>query len=783
MSLVEGQIKTLLPFQATVTRVFEDGSCEIDIGGTETEVIPPPFYGGVQDTGLFYHPDEGDTLLCTRVSGGTKGVTQAIAVLAKEDGGVRHDGNAETVPNGSSPYPPVKKGDVALQSAGGAGIALQGGPLNSEIQIATAERSGLFISSDSTSVVTSVANILQNVSSGSRLICGDVIRSPDGGQVDVPLGHDLECFSKISGDKRGFYDGAEAQDSSFLGAPRNPLLTEYRLVINEFSERSAFTGFDQEHAVAMSFDRKEYTDSAHMAAIDSRTALGLAPHQLIEIVAGNVINSRGEALDINYGTIKVGDSDGNAIVEEASYESDRHTSRRGIGYHFQLSTNSKSAETSNDTSNFVCAIDKLGLIKISVPKGSGVGNVLFPTAAIFGRDSGGTLTRPLAPSVMESIPVTLRTKKGEIVLPHIPPGKEIEGGGARDTGVRFSNHSNYFQNGFRNLPGGTVRVNFTAHHNMYAAAEMLIANLIRKVIIPKKGSEHPGIVMGSSVGECFERYYGELDGDGNLKENELKHMSSVAVLPGPPALYPGGGTIVAGLSSLSEEYGINQPYTNSFVITGSSGKFATEIKGATSGVGGGPKSPGGKSANINFEGAADISVGKDDWDQKSLVLDTAGSVISWFGRDRHGRSLIAQTDGDVLINVGGRSPSGGEFNAGRFDLRVNVTDKGIVGQGKKFAPEGGGHASDYVISISDAGLVIAGMVPGQPMIIRNDGPLSLESTDKLCLAAQSIEVREGNTAPRKTNKATTANDQKPLDPAGVAESIASITDIMNKYNA
>jgi len=777
---ISNQIESFMPFQATVVGVEKDGTGRvwIKVGNEKPELIPPPFYGGVRDSGTFMHPDEGDTLLCVRVRNGSKGVTQAIAILAAEGKDVRHAESSETVPvGGASPYPSVKQGDVKILSNGGSEVSLTGSPGNSEIHLTTSERSGLFISSDLTSSITTVANVQQQVTSGSRLISGDIIRSPQGGQVDVPVGHDIECFSKISGGTRGFYDGAEAQDSSFLGSPRNPVLSEYRLVINEFSEKAAFTGFDQEYAVAMAADRKGYEESAHKAAIDPRTSLSLAPHQLIEVIAGNVVNSRGESLDINYGTVYVGDSNGKQIVEEVGYETDRHTSRRGIGYHFQLSTNSKSEEVSDDISNFVCAIDKLGLIKINVPKGSGVGNVLFPTSATFGHKSGGVLTRPLAPSAKEIVPVTLRKKDGTIVLPPVPPEQEITVGADRDTGIRFENSSKYFQNGFENLQGGRVRVNFTAHHNMYAAAEMLIANTVRKVVVPAKGTECPGIVLGSSIGEPFERYFGDLDEKGNLKDNELKYMSTVAVHPGPPAMYTGGGTIVAGQIFLSEAEGANQPYSNSFSVTGDPGEFATKMGDGTR-----SKDPGGKSANINFEGAIDVSVGKDNWDQKSLVLDTAGSVIAWFGRDRQGRSLIAQTDGDVMINVGGRSFVEGvnKFRAGRFDLRVNVTDKGTVDKGKDFKTENGDHASDYIISISEHGLVIAGMLPGMPMVLRNDGPLSLESTNKVSFIAPVVEVREGNTDPRATHKAPTAKDQKPLDPEGVADKISCITDVLSK---
>jgi hypothetical protein len=776
-------LETLVPFQATVLEVFPDGRVKVKVGGDdEPKIIPPPYYGGVRDSGTFMHPDIGDTLLCVRVHPGSKGVIQAVAVLAAEGKDERRSENDETVPIGASPYPRVNQGDVKILSNGGSEVFLKGDPGNSEAHLVTSERSGIFVCSSDPSIVTQVSSMAQTVTSGSRLISGDVIRAPGGGQVDRPIGHDIEVFSKISGDKQGVYDGAEAQDTYFLGSPRNPCLSEYRLVVNEFSEQSAFTGWDEEVASAVSSDKKSFQALSHKAAIDPRTALSLAPHQLVEIIAGNVINSRGEALDINYGTVEIGDSEGRQVVKEIEYESDRIISRRGIGYHFQLSTNSKSAETSDDINNFVCAIDKQGLMKISVPKGSGVGNVLFPTAARFGHSSGGIFTEPVTPSVEESIPVTLRNKKGDVILPQIPPGQEMSAGSTRNTGIRFTNNAGYFQN-FKNLSdsGGSnqVRVNFTSHHNMYAAAEMLIANTIQKVLVPAKGTECPGVVLGTSVGEPFERYFGVLDEKGNLKDNELKYMSTVAVLPGAPAIYPGGGTIVAGLSSLSEKGGRNQPYTNSFTISGTSGEFSATN---TDKGGAGLKDPGGKSANINFEGAIDVSIGKDEYDQKSLVLDTAGGVIAWFGRDKNGRSLVMQTDGAVAVNVGGRGFSEGSssWKEGRFDLRVNVTDKGTIAKQESHVTEGGDHASDYIISISKHGLVIAGMAPGQSMIIRNDGPLSLESTSKLSLVAQSVEVREGNKGPRKTHKAPTSDDQPPLKPEGVADKITCITDILSK---
>ena len=61
---------------------------------------------------------------------------------------------------------------------------------------------------------------------------------------------------------------------------------------------------------------------------------------------------------------------------------------------------------------------------------------------------------------------------------------------------------------------------------------------------------------------------------------------------------------------------------------------------------------GGRSLHANLDGSAEISIGADTVDRKSLVLDLAGGMISQIGRDKNGRSLIQQFDGDVIIQVG-----------------------------------------------------------------------------------------------------------------------------------
>jgi len=65
---------------------------------------------------------------------------------------------------------------------------------------------------------------------------------------------------------------------------------------------------------------------------------------------------------------------------------------------------------------------------------------------------------------------------------------------------------------------------------------------------------------------------------------------------------------------------------------------------------------GGRSFLGNLDGSLEMSVGADTIDKKSLVLDTAGAIINRIGRDKNGRSIVTQTDGDMIIQIGGMGP-------------------------------------------------------------------------------------------------------------------------------
>ena len=62
---------------------------------------------------------------------------------------------------------------------------------------------------------------------------------------------------------------------------------------------------------------------------------------------------------------------------------------------------------------------------------------------------------------------------------------------------------------------------------------------------------------------------------------------------------------------------------------------------------------GGRSVHANLDGSLEMNIGRDIADKKSIVIDTAGSIVSRIGMDKHSHSVLSQLDGNVYIQVGG----------------------------------------------------------------------------------------------------------------------------------
>lgn len=177
-------------------------------------------------------------------------------------------------------------------------------------------------------------------------------------------------------------------------------------------------------------------------------------------------------------------------------------------------------------------------------------------------------------------------------------------------------------------------------------------------------------------------------------------------------------------------------YTTTISVQPDSPAIATSID---------PSFAGGRSGQINFEGSLEVSVGQDDGDKKSLLIDAAGSLISWFGMDNHGRSAVVNADGSVLVNVGDYVidiDGNSTFNQGEITIRVNLVDEkangplqpGELGNNKK--------TSDHIFHLGPNGVVVS-TGNGTPLVLRSSGDIVIEAAGAIDLKGKEIRVDAG----------------------------------------
>jgi len=764
-------------FEAIIVEIdYSRGTCSISPIDANTDStidgVPLPHFAGNGNAGIFYGITRGTRVIAMFTSARSRDVTVITGLIPKPNlyRSIFNRRKPVDVPNGTIPYPEIKDGEIIIRGDNGAEIGLRG---SGDINLTTVNGGGIYLNrNDARSSLLTASGDIVEYSNSTKIIAGSVRRMPGiirnlfpkPNLNQTPLFADPKYANRTT--PLGFFKNSWPSRRTYQSRKRNPEISEYRMVINEFTTESMFTGFDDEVSRATN-NTKMYDDSeTFLRNREQGNSLHLAEHELIEVIGGNVVDINGNVLDINYRPIVIGKN--NEVPTESllvNYDRARRISRRGIGYHFQLSTNTRSNDLSESISNFVFDIDKEGLLKVNIPASSDTGNIPFASNANYIGEGDSVNVSFEKDIITEPVPVTLRDANGEMVY----PDKNAQGITHRKTGIRYSvdETSSYFPTDGDGLVT-EVRVNSTKYHNMYATAERLIANTIKIINIPTRFTDESGFPEGMSILKPFEIPIPDsLNSAETLDLSSLRellpqfatdfptYMSVIAVEPGNPAIYSGGGedgngvgTLIAG-KLYTDESG-NPPYSNDFRSSVVGDEVSVEIADGDEVA----RPVGGKSAHLNFEGSVEASVGKDNFDQKSIVLDTAGSIIAWLGADKNGRSMVMQTDGDMLINVGGTyntttSSSGTEvtkqMTKGRFELRVNVTDKGFVTSqftGDNTSEKGGnpGAESDFIISISENGLVIGGMKRSVPMIFRNDGPILIESSSS-DVTLKGISVR------------------------------------------
>lgn len=745
-----------------------------------------PISGGT--FGLFSKPLIGSKALVGRVFAGSTNHTQVLKVITNP-AQQEHDSISNPLPN----TPPgimrdgnyeISPGSVMLRSINNQKVLLKSDDsTNGSIEITDNGGGGLHIESiGPDSSITGVAHYIQNVSAASKMFSGSYHKSVDesnfkksASDIHAVVRPDFSHINKI-----GLFFPGKGQDAWVQKNPRNVPLTFYKNIINQVSDTARYTGINNEKKI---FDLKENVDAAYSKVElgrleESRKIYNLffmSPDQVVQVIAGNILSEKNNynPININYGITNFNSlssaRDVFQLKEEgsAAFLKIKNSFKRGIGYHFQVNTHDDIMDDFSSLKNARVIFDKEGILKVNIPKSSAYGNVMYVDDTYFMKGSDNSKSEIINgftnKSKEEQIPITLRGKDGKVLLPKASNDPK-KSNNTRYTGVEFSNANGYF--GKQEDSGYKVRVNTTKYHNMYSACEMLLANYIVKVNSPPDGLALSTMVStGTPSLEHFERYGGQYSGipsSPSEKNDQINSIGTVEILPQPPVLNPGGSVIVCG-----QENGGHESYSNNDLEQSESAK-------AYSGV----------SANINLEGSLEMSVGADNADGKSLSLDTEGGIVSWLGKDNNGRSLSVQTDGSILVNVGGHDGDGG-FNSGRFDLRVNLTDKGTMSDSDKDV----GRDSDVIISISDKGIVISGMKSGVPMIINNSAPIIMQSPSGITLdgGQAGVLVKEKNRPAREISlsQSNTANSIEPGEtlPGSatiekaftIAENIASYT--------
>ncbi len=139
---------------------------------------------------------------------------------------------------------------------------------------------------------------------------------------------------------------------------------------------------------------------------------------------------------------------------------------------------------------------------------------------------------------------------------------------------------------------------------------------------------------------------------------------------------------------------------------------------------------GGRSGSINFDGSIELNIGANTVDRQSMWLDTAGGIVTHLGRDIRGRSILASTDGEVYIQIGGFGiTADSRFIKEDNNIIRGVLDLRILGKG--------GYC--HMIRCDDNGVTI--MTPGA-MRIHSGGDMVIGSDKDVRIEAAQVIIQE-----------------------------------------
>jgi hypothetical protein len=135
---------------------------------------------------------------------------------------------------------------------------------------------------------------------------------------------------------------------------------------------------------------------------------------------------------------------------------------------------------------------------------------------------------------------------------------------------------------------------------------------------------------------------------------------------------------------------------------------------------------GGRSVHANLDGSLELNIGRDAADNKSVVIDTYGSVISRIGMDRNSHSVISQMDGNVYVQVGGDSA-----------VNDSPNDSPVVKIFVKVKSADSGTAGFHVITLDSEGIHLES-APDTDIEVKSGGDLKLTAEGQTLLSGSAI---------------------------------------------
>lgn len=694
-------------------------------GDSDDYEINIPFGTGAGGSGSFSTPEVGTRVICGRVPD-TPEQFHAICYIPSAASSAEISENpAPHTPHDAVSYPTIKSGSHTMQNKHGFKIDLH----ENGMDFITSFNRGMrfFIDRLKTNAFSAV-NDFEAHTDAHEFVSGNVKRHKDGGYgarnitSPTPEGYSHTKSSKI---ERGVFPESRVRRSYINGVPKNYSRTAVEFTARQFSYLfKGYSAMEEESESQASARLTKEQQVKHAQSEDLNNILHLNPSKLIQMIAGNVVSSKGEVLDSNFQGLKFGKTP--KAEKKKHYTAIAELESRAIGMVLQLDTSFQNEDVSNNIDNFIMLIEKSGFLSLNVPKTKDTGSVFKRQKVNFSDGlNGRTYSSNIKYSQDEEIPIMLWYEGSSY------PNKIQSSDGLRKTGLY---HRGTDQYNLERNESDAERIHLTGYHNMISACESIYGNYPMNIYVPELSVNLNN--SPKTQASCFEVPSGSkkikiVRDDNSTSFISNTYSSLLEVKSAMPAIRPGAevsgsGSIYCGTSKNSIG-----PYSNNFTVVEDEDKSSKDKKYKAK-FDDKTLRTGGKSANLNFEGSIECSVGKDNVDGKSIVLDTDGELVAWFGAgnkrgqsDNIPRSASIQTDGSVAINIGGsriKNEKSKEFTRGRLDIRVNVVDKGTLNNPNPT------EESDYIISIGPHGLVISGGQKDKPMLFRNKGDLLFESS-------------------------------------------------------